>query len=170
MRWHSIPGYEGIYEISEIGHIRRMCDSHRAPDGYQKRHNTSRKGYNTTVLARDGVNRSFTVHRLVALVFIGPRPNGRQINHKDGVKTNNDWRNLEYVTCKENIRHAAKSGLRGYFKGTANGCAKVTEDDIRAIRKAYASGESQPSIGRRYGLTQANVSYIVLRRTWSHVI
>jgi hypothetical protein len=170
MRWLPIRDYEDLYEIAENGRVRRASDSARAPTGFEQQQALNKKGYPTVGLSRDGFCRSFTTHRLVAMMFIGPKPKGTQVNHIDGVKTNNHWRNLEYVTCKQNIRHAVDNGLRGNFKGTANGCTKITEEDIPVIRAACASGESQSSVGRRYGLTQANVSMIVLRRTWSHVL
>lgn len=55
-------------------------------------------------------------------------------------------------------------------RGSTHGNATITEDDVRAIRAAVASGESQGSVARRMGLTQPNVSRIVLRKAWTHVV
>ena len=69
-------------------------------------------GYQAVTLAKDGVNRKIRVHKLVALAFI-PNPDGKpEINHKDGDKHNNKVENLEWVTAKENQRHAISTGLR----------------------------------------------------------
>lgn len=67
-------------------------------------------GYHIIILCRHGTPHTFTVHGLVANVFIGPRPIGSQVNHRDFDRTNNHVTNLEYVTPRENIHHTMNAG------------------------------------------------------------
>jgi hypothetical protein len=168
-QWRQVVGWEGIYEVSSLGRVRNVMARTRTFVGRLLKPNVNRKGYLTVRLMRLDRDVTRLVHSLVADAFVGRKPKGLQVNHKDTNKANNDYRNLEYKTCAENIEHAVKHGLRAPKHGTLNGCAKVVEKDIEDIRKRYAGGETQREIGEDYGMTQANVSEIVRRRTWRHV-
>lgn len=106
--WREIQGYEGIYDISSEGHIRRRGHgSYRPIQPYK-----GTKGYYCIRLISGRTKRYFAVHRLVAQAFI-PNPEGKtQVNHIDGNKHNNTVSNLEWVTAKENAEHALSHGLR----------------------------------------------------------
>jgi hypothetical protein len=110
-----------------------------------------------------------TVHSLVLRAFVGPRPPEHQIDHGDGVKTNNRLSNLEYVTAVENVRRARARVGAWDVRGEAHGRSKLTEAAVRQIRQACRN-ESQTAVATRFGITQANVSEIVGRRTWRHVL
>jgi hypothetical protein len=69
-------------------------------------------------LYRDGKPQHFYVHRLVAEAFIGPIPEGFEVNHKDGCKTNANADNLEIVTARQNIQHAIRLGLMSSMRGS----------------------------------------------------
>lgn len=95
--WRDIPGYESLYQVSNHGRV-------KGPRGVLRPF-LSRDGYliNTASLSRGRVRTG--VHRLVALAFI-PNPEGKpQINHINGIKTDNRPENLEWVTCSENNLH-----------------------------------------------------------------
>lgn len=170
MEWRPVIGFEGWYEVSEAGDVRRVCGgSNRTYVGRALRQQTSKKGYATVGLSRAGTTRRRPVHILVAAAFIGSCPDGKQVNHEDTNKKNNHYTNLEYTTCLGNIKHAVAHGLRASKQGTLNGQAKLSVDAVRRIREEYAGGTTQPSLAAKYGLTQANVSSIVLRKTWAHV-
>lgn len=96
--WRDVPGYEGRYQVSDMG---RMRGRHQAILRPFRNHN----GYLIATLLCNGEKRRTGVHRLVAQAFI-PNPDGKpQINHKDGNKENNAPTNLEWVTCSENNLH-----------------------------------------------------------------
>lgn len=103
-KWVDIPGYEGLYQVSDCGRIAR---------GQRiKIPHTDRGGYLTVWLSKDSKQKNYKVHRLVAQAFI-PNPEGkRTVNHIDGNKQNNNLFNLEWATHSENINHANRTGLR----------------------------------------------------------
>lgn len=166
--WRPIPGWVGAYEVSSLGRVRNAPKDRLYP-GRVLRSRLTRKGYPSVRLMAWGKDAERPVHTLVAAAFLGPRPKGLQVDHIDGVKTNNQPANLQYVTCAENIRRAKLLGLRADIRGEDHGLSKLSVKDIRAIRAAWARGETQTSIGRRFAVTQANISEIVRRRTWTHV-
>ena len=71
----------------------------------------NKNGYNTVGLQINKKKKMFFVHRLVAEYFVAPRSGNLQVNHIDGNKQNNDFRNLEWVTPSQNTKHAYDSGL-----------------------------------------------------------
>lgn len=100
------------YQVSNFGNI-RSCASGKWK---LKQTQTVRDGYVRVILGGNGKTKSHFVHRLVAEAFV-PNPDKKtQVNHKNGVKTDNRAENLEWVTCSENIRHAFNTGLNKHLK------------------------------------------------------
>lgn len=98
--WRPVSDYEGLYEVSNYGEVRRT-------DGTMMQGNINSYGYRVVRLTKNGRPKDKKVHRLVALAFI-PTVSGKDfVNHKDGDKLNNYVENLEWVTRGENNRHAA---------------------------------------------------------------
>lgn len=102
--WKSIRGYEGLYEVSSTGYIRRTKETNRLrTDGILKF--GKRRNYLKVTLCINGTNKDFAVHRLVAEAFI-PNPNNYPyVNHKDENPTNNNVSNLEWCTAKYNTNY-----------------------------------------------------------------
>lgn len=99
--WKDIQGYEGLYQISDKGEIRRFLKN-----GSVKPVKPRKGTYNTISLSKKGKPKSFTIHRLVATAFC-ERPEGtNEVNHIDGDKHNNNANNLEWVTKRGNLLHA----------------------------------------------------------------
>ena len=97
-RWVKIKGYEERYEISDTGRVRRI-------DGHIMRSAINQNGYEHIVLSKNGVAKDFRVHRLVAEHFIENKERKRDVNHKNGIKTDNKAANLEWLTHSENELH-----------------------------------------------------------------
>lgn len=116
--WRDIEGYESLYKVSNLGRVKRLCyRGKNAEFDYGKprvlRQKTTAKGYKSLQLCKNNEPIDFQVHRLVAEGFIDKPSNleANQVNHKDGCKTNNNAKNLEWVTASENMRHAYEKNL-----------------------------------------------------------
>ena len=114
--WKDIPGYEGIYQVSNLGNVRSM--NYHGTGIVKLLTPTMSGGYPRVMLSKNGIARGFHVHRLVGIAFI-PNPHGYDcINHKDETRTNNRVENLEWCTKAYNntygtsqTRHAITRSL-----------------------------------------------------------
>jgi excisionase family DNA binding protein len=113
VEWRPVSGYEGLYEVSSDGWVRRAADGQGTPGAGYVLTPWIRSRYPCVSLYRAGRRCKRSVHLLVAAAFLGPCPPGLQCNHKDGDTANSRAANLEYVTPAENGRHAVRLGLRG---------------------------------------------------------
>jgi DNA-binding transcriptional regulator YiaG len=172
--WRAVPGSEGHYSVSNHGRVRSEPISGTAV-GRQRggilRCHRDTKGYRQFCMCLpDGRNLRMKVHRAVALAFMGPRPDGAQINHISGDKTDNSLANLEYISCRENVRHSWENGLRRAEQtcGERHGRAKLTEAQIREIRSSYGH-LSTTQLARRFGVSVQNIGQILKHQTWRHV-
>jgi hypothetical protein len=166
--WRPIVGYEGWYEVSDHGRVRRVAGGMGARVGKVVALGTTNRGYRRVVLHRRRQTKGRLVHHLVLEAFVGPRPAGHECNHKDGDKTNNRPSNLEWVTKSGNAHHAVKLGLWPMNRGEKARHAKLTAAQVVEIRQ-LAGTISQDEIAARYGVTQRAISFIVRRETWRHV-
>lgn len=160
--WKSIPGAEGRYAVSDAGEVMSMDFKGSGLPGLLKFSNC--RGYQTVEISR----KRFTVHRLVAEAFIGPRPMGLQINHKNGVKSDNRLENLEYVTQSENMKHAFATGLQSNV-GERHSGAKLTEAKVKQIRSMLSLRFRQSEIAALMGVDPSAISHIKRGATWAHV-
>lgn len=120
--WKTIEGFEGKYEVSDMGRVRRIerwvindfGNEEKLPDKIVPSHYSGgREGarYLSVGLIKDNVTEKHYVHRLVAKAFIPNKKNKKAVNHIDCNKENNDVKNLEWVTYKENYYHAIENGI-----------------------------------------------------------
>lgn len=116
-------------------------------------------GYLYVVLLIDGKRKTFKVHRLVATVFIPNPENKPQVNHINGDKTDNRVENLEWVTGKENMRHAVDTGLNVANRGEKHGRSKLTNEQVKYIRE-NPDDLSGGELAEKFGVTQATISSI----------
>ena len=118
--WRDIPGYEGLYQVSNLGRIRSLID--KKYDLNEKvvkiinrekmlKQNLTKKGYCNVKLYKNGKGETYKIHRLVAETFIPNPENKPQVNHIDGNKQNNCVSNLEWNTNEENFNNAIKINL-----------------------------------------------------------
>jgi len=164
--WKTIPNFPD-YEASNFGRVRRAVWRNGAPRlGRILKPGKcgGSRNYLSVALSHNGVIKYLTVHSLIALVFLGPRPDSHEINHKNGNKADNRPENLEYVTSQENKQHAHEMGL--YRGPKRQWAAKLTPDDIHEIRRLLAIKTNQYDIAKRFGVSQSIISGI--KRGQSH--
>ena len=178
--WRDVVGYEGFYQVSSLGRVRsldryvdgKMCCGRRLRNLKRGRilsQKIDRYGYPCVALCGGEKPWNVTVHRLVAIAFIGGNFEGAQVNHIDGNKTNNVFSNLEFCTSKENSAHAVALGLQKGRKGVDHHNVFLTEDDVREIKSMLSRGISQPVIAARFGVNSRHISRINCGHRWSHI-
>ena len=113
---------------------------------------------------RVNIGKTMVVHKIVALTFLGDRPNGMDINHIDGNKKNNHVDNLEFVTRSENCRQACNEQELRDMKGTNHNKTKLSPDDIRTIKNRIANREKQVDIAKDYGVHKTTIAQIKRRK------
>lgn len=121
--WKDIEGYEGLYQVSNLGKVKSLSRiiirsngrQHTVKEKYIKQFQ-DKCGYMVAYLCKCGKKSNCRVHRLVANAFIPNLKNKPQVNHKDGNKTNNNVNNLEWCTNGENQIHAFQYGLNHHTR------------------------------------------------------
>lgn len=160
--WRPVVGFETLAHVSSHGRVRSAVTLQLFPQRLLK-------GYpGVTINGAPRNKRLFTVHSLVAAAFIGPRPTPKhQVNHKDGLKTNNALQNLEYATSKENINHSWNV-LGNSRYGEDNPAAKLTVDEVRKIRSEYVPRKMGfHRLAKKFGVSQHLIVLIIQRKKWA---
>lgn len=156
--WKPIPGYEKFYEASNLGRIRscsrwipcaRSSQKHQFYHGRVLKTTPQTAGYLAVHLSTKGVVHTSLVHRLVALTFIPNPTNLREINHKNGIKTDNCISNLEWISSSENKKHAYKKGLYSHQKS------------LRCIETGEVF-RNQKEAGEKYGVHPNTIGKVCL--------
>jgi hypothetical protein len=159
--WRQMVGYEGRYEVSSHGRVRRCGSDHvlaQQLDGNDRP---------TIRINRDGKKRTERVHQMVAAAFIGPRPDGLVVCHRDDDNQNNYWRNLLYDTQLGNIQQRNDRGRTAKGGGT-HAKAKLTPDQVREIRRLKPT-LSYYKLASMYGVSHTAIEALIKGKSWSHV-
>lgn len=179
--WRSVVGWEGFYEVSSHGRVRSLdrlvrCKPSRNKDGFQQFKGKAMKpsirtdGYYVICLSREGEVRSrVVVHRLVAEAFVVNADNKKFVNHINGDKLDNRPENLEWVTQAENNAHAWKTGLNYARYGSRTSNAKLTEEQVREIRRRLDEGDSIKNVALAFKMSYPAIDGIKNRRNWKHI-
>lgn len=133
---------------------------------------TTKWGYLQVSICNNNKIKQMSVHRLVAETFIPNPENKCDVNHKNGLKTDNRVENLEWMTHQENIDHAILNGLHNTI-GENHGRAKLTEHQVIEIKKLYSQRKynktNQYKLAKMFGITQPQISSIINNKVWKHI-
>ena len=166
--WKPISGYEGIYEVSDLGNVRSVVDRRNSYVGKILRPRI-KSGYRVFGLTKDGKTRTHKGSRLAAKAFLSNPNNKPTVNHKNGVKNDDRVDNLEWATVSENTKHAFDTGLAKTRKGEKCTSARLKELGVIVIRGLLNSGAVGKEVALRFGISEMMVSDIRLGKTWAEL-
>lgn len=150
-KWHEIPGFPGYY-ASRKGEI---LGKHGEPLKQRR----LRDGYTNVCLYTPNRKGNQKTHALIARTFIGPRPEGHQINHKNGNKADNRVQNLEYVTQSDHLQ--AEFRKNPYRRNV-----KLTFKDAQEIRHLLKKGVDKRQLAKQYAISERNLQAIKNNQIW----
>lgn len=174
--WKAVPGFEGIYEVSNLGRVRsldRIVDVVGRWGTLERRRYKGRiikprvgatHNYLMVLLCVNGKKTGRTVHSLVLEAFVGPCPPGQEGRHRNCQSCDNRLSNLCYGTRRENRDDSRKEGTLALGERIAQ--HKLAEADIPAIRSAPGRHEDIAAV---YGVSRTQISRIKRRENWRHV-
>lgn len=173
--WRDVVGWEGWYQVSDHGRVRRVKPGPRTRPGRLLKARPDGAGYLTLTLTGAGKRQSGRINRLVAEAFLGPGPPTDQVGHRNGDKTDNRPANLQWVTKSAYASRGLPVGLapgthrlRPGAQGSRHPHAKLTEADVVKIR-AGRGYVSQQALARQYGVGKSTIWSVQHRATWAHL-
>ena len=173
--WRSIPGYEGLYEVSSLGAVRSLdrvlsavsCNGkafQRPVKGKMLSRVIGKVGYPVVRLSdKNGLKTGHTNHRLVALAFLGPCPEGMEVCHNDDRKENATIANLRYDTRTGNSNDRKLNGTEKF--GTERWGTKLTPEAVTDIRKLRGTVK-QMDLAARFGVSVPTISMVQSGKNW----
>ena len=168
--WKPVTGYESLYHVSDLGRVKRLVGK-RSREERVLRPGRMTTHYLFVALCKDGKPKLHSVHRLVAAAFIGPIPEGHEVNHKNGVRTDNRLENLEFMTRQENIIHGQRTLPRKptSLRGPMLPNVVLTEDQAKEIKRRGREGQRGKDIASDMGIRRHFVYGILSGRSWKWV-
>ncbi len=159
-----IKDYEGLYFLDDKGNVFSYPKKTRK-DIRQIYPSLLKSGYWAIDLCKDGKVNKYLLHRLMALTFLDNSESKPQVNHINGIKTDNRIENLEWNTRSENQKHSIKIGLRTTI-GEKNSQSKLTEQDVLDIRKSKEKGSI---LAKKFNISHPTICDIRKGRSWTHI-
>lgn len=173
--WKDIEGYEEFYQVSNLGRVKsieRLVDHPKGGKRIVRERflavKTNKRGYLYSSLSKNGIVTNQFNHRLVAFAFISNPENKPEVNHKNGIKTDNYLENLEWCNRSENEVHARKIGLKKTKKGENSNLSKLTDLEAKIIKYNF-KGVTHNDIAILFGISKHQVSKIKQGKSWSHI-
>lgn len=178
-RWKNISGYEGLYQVSSLGRVKRLATTLTRPNRWRKdakiklkerihKYHIAYNGYARVELSKNGKQKIFSMHRLVASAFIPNNENYPIVCHKDDNPLNNLVSNLFWGTQKDNMEDKCYKGRQA--TGSKSGNSVLTERQVIEIRKKYIPIKyGSVKIGKEYNVSSTNIHSIIKRKTWRHI-
>lgn len=168
--WKDIQGYEGIYQVSNLGVVRSLPRKGSPRLNYLKG-GLDTSGYPIVGLVRQVGSRPKTtkVHTLVANAFLVKGEKCTDVNHINGVKADNRVQNLEWVTHSDNLKHAFRTGLKSQH-GDLHHSKILTSNLVKEIFAKYKPRKvTRKHLAEEYGVSEATVKSIISKRNWRSI-
>lgn len=174
--WKDIPEYEGLYQASNLGRIKRLAKENSK--GFKEKiHNPvlQKTGYLLCALSKNKISKKYLAHRIIAKTFIENKFNKEQINHKNGIKNDNRIENLEWFTRSENTKHAWQNGLIkltdkmliSLDKGRRHN-AKLTDEEVLDIRNTKYYFGMYKELSIKYKVTEVAINKVYKYKTYKN--
>jgi len=188
--WKDVIGYEGYYKISNFGRImtvRRIENITKFGKATTMIINQrlgaitiNKQGYPCAILTINGNTKRCLIHRVLAQAFIPNPENKKTVNHKNGIKCDNNLDNLEWATYTENIKHAYDNGLRKVselqktkykmlYTGEGSHRSKLKENDISVILSMRKDGISVKDIAFKYNVNTVTIYNVINGKRWNNI-
>lgn len=180
--WKDISGYEGLYQISNFGRVKSLAKHCGFGKGYTTKEIILkphlRLGYISYTLYKNDIPKAIGAHRLVAIAFIPNPENKPQVNHINGIKTDNSIKNLEWVTNSENVKHAFNTGLKHSSdkqkaKASINGIRsrKLTVEQVHNIKQYHTlTNLSSFKLSKIFNIPRTTIERIITGISYKEVI
>lgn len=167
-QWRDIVGYDGYYQVSNMGRVKGLPRLKRAKNGGSfwlketiKQAYPQSDGYLQIGLSKDGKKKSYLLHRLVGLAFISGDAS-LEINHIDFDRANCRASNLEWSTHQDNVQH---SHAAGKYKNNRTGKTKFSISGVIEIRTLFGLVKNS-ILAERYDTSYQNIISIGKEKTW----
>jgi hypothetical protein len=165
--WADIPEFEGLYQASDMGRIRSLdrmvtCSTGAIMPikGTLLKQGISSNGYYHVSLCNGGKMHTKRVHRLVMAAFVGPCPDGCEVLHLNGIRTDNKLDNLKYGSHTCNMAFMAEHGTAQY--GENNSFAKFTNAQVKEIRRVWSMGGiTIAALAREYNVSRPTIHGVI---------
>lgn len=166
--WKAIPGYEGLYEVSDLGNVRsldRWVTRESGVSMYRKgkvlKQGRYKDGKLSVTLGDGETKKKKYPHILVAEAFIGERPEGYHVCHNDGDCLNNKLSNIRYDTHSQN-------SIDIYRYGNKSPRGVLSLEQVLEIRRLHSTGNyTQSKLGEMFNVNRAHISNILARKSFS---
>ena len=158
-QWRDVVGFEGLYQVSDLGNVRNARTGH-----IKKPHLNVRLNRPQICLSKFDKVTTIYPHKLVMEAFVGKRPEGMECCHADGNPWNNELSNLRWDSRTNNSQDKFKHGTQKM--GEKHPMSKLTVEKVLAIRQ---DSRLHRIIAVEYGVCQPTISQIKSRKYWVHV-
>lgn len=176
--WKDVVGYEGLYQVSNLGRVKSLARKINRGQYIEDRGDVfmtlflNRQGYFTVMLSKNGKKKQHRVHQMVARAFIPNIENKEMINHIDCNTQNNRVENLEWCTNSENQLHAIANGLKRDI-GVNHNLSKLKQEDVRFIREHYKFRDkiyNTRSLAEMFNVSKSTINDIVLGKSYLSIL
>lgn len=173
--WKDIQGFEGLYQVSNHGRVKSLKRVLIRSNGRNQIINErflsprpSKKGYLRVALMFYQKRIDSKIHRLVAIHFLDNPSHYKEVNHKNGIKSDNRVQNLEWCSRSQNVQHAFDNGLKPAMKGELNGQSILTKEQVFSIRQESKTF-TRKELMAKYNVSKSAIAFILQGKSWKHI-